>query len=109
MGSWAPSVAVLALLVVPLRRPVALALAGPILGSGLRRRGAALRGWSGPLGVAALCRALHAGKGMGEALVRHAAGVAIAVSAARHGLTSRPGLPAHRRAAGGDARPPPAG
>lgn len=81
-----------ALGVVMLRRPLALLLAGPLLGAGLARRDIVFLGWFGPIGVAAIYYALLVEERAQEPVVWQAASLVIVLSIVLHGLTSGPGL-----------------
>lgn len=90
----------LALAVLLLRRPLALLLAGPVLGAGLTRQDATYLGWFGPIGIAAIYYALHVEEKIGEPLVWQAGSLVVALSVFLHGITSGPGLSLYRRVAG---------
>lgn len=86
-----------ALGVVLLRRSLALALSGPLLGAGLLRRDVVFLGWFGPIGVAAIYYALHVEEKIREPFVWHAASLVIVSSVVLHGLTSGPALRLYNR------------
>ncbi|KAA9005584.1 cation:proton antiporter [Histidinibacterium aquaticum] len=94
------------LLVLVLRRPPTLALLGPVLGAGLRARDAVFLGWFGPMGVAAIYYALHAKAETGEAVLWHAASLAVALSVVAHGVTASLGMRLYDRAAEASDRSP---
>ena len=98
--AWTGATAAFALLVLALRRPVALLALGPFLGAGLRRRDTVFLGWFGPVGVAALYYSLLVQERTGDPAAWHAASLTIAASVLIHGLTSGPGLGVYERAGG---------
>jgi len=92
--------ALLALGVLLLRRPVALAVLRPILEGAITRAYRVLLASFGPVGVAAIYYALHATEKTGETLISEAASLVVATSVLAHGVTSGPGLRAYGRRAG---------
>lgn len=84
--------AALALLILMLRRPVAVLFCGPVLGSGVTRPDKLFLGWFGPVGVAALYYALHLKEQTGEDVIWHATSLVIVASVLIHGVTSILGL-----------------
>ncbi|MDG4647386.1 cation:proton antiporter [Roseibacterium sp. SDUM158017] len=82
----------LAILMLALRRPVALMVCGPFLGPGITRADRIFLGWFGPVGVAALYYALHLTELTGEVAIWHAASLVIVASVLAHGLSSAVGL-----------------
>ena len=102
-AEWSGATLLFALLVIALRRPVAVALCRPLLGGGLTRPDVLFLGWFGPVGVAALYYALLVEERTGDATAWHAASLVIAASVLLHGVTSGPGLAAYRRAADPEA------
>lgn len=102
LAAWSadvPRLALFAVAVLLLRRPLAVAACTPFLGGGLQRRDDLFLGWFGPVGVAALYYALLAQEKTGEGLPWHATSFVIAASVAAHGLTSGPGVKLYARRA----------
>ncbi|MBM9595813.1 cation:proton antiporter domain-containing protein [Roseitranquillus sediminis] len=84
-----------AVAVLLLRRPLALAVCGPLLGGRLSWRDVGFLGWFGPVGVAALYYALLVKERTGDPTVWPAAALVIVLSVVAHGVTSGPGLRAY--------------
>lgn len=93
-----PAIAVFALALLALRRPLVLALLGPVLGGRLGRRDAVFLGWFAPVGVAAIYYALHAIERTGSDLVWHVTSFVIVASIVAHGITATLGMALYRRA-----------
>lgn len=95
VGGWQvlgwPGVA-LAVLVLALRRPLAILVCGPLIGAGMTRPDKVFLGWFGPVGVAALYYALHLREQTGNEVIWHAVSLVIVASVLAHGLTSAFGL-----------------
>ncbi|ETX29015.1 cation:proton antiporter [Roseivivax isoporae] len=86
----------LALAVLLLRRPLALAATAPFAGAMVERRDAVFMGWFGPLGVAAIFYALHAEHRLGDPQAWHVTSLAVALSIALHGITAAWGMRRYR-------------
>jgi NhaP-type Na+/H+ or K+/H+ antiporter len=81
-----------ALLVLLLRRPVAILACGPFLGGGATRADKVFLGWFGPVGIAAMYYALHLREQTGEEVIWHATSLVIVASVLAHGVSSASGL-----------------